>query len=372
MRVVVTGCTGLIGWHTHARLHAENCAAMFSGDPVPYDIVALDHEAFDDDVSLASALEGADAVLHCAGVNRAPDDELEAANPAIALRLTQFCRRVGVAPHIVYANSIHADVQTPYGRSKRHAGKIFEKAPGLYTNLILPHVFGEGARAFYNNVTATLINQILADEVSLINAEGQVRLLHVGVAAQAAIDAMRNRIAGKISPEPYPISVPDLYKRLRKFHDCYRSNIYPDLSEQFDRDLFNCYRAATYPDSWPRLLPLHTDARGILFEAVKGGGGQVFLSTTKPGVTRGDHFHLSKIERFLVVQGEATIRIRKVLSDKVWEYNVSGALPAPVDMPTLHTHSIENTGKEDLLTLFWTHDLFDASNPDTFADKVLQ
>ena len=119
-------------------------------------------------------------------------------------------------------------------------------------------------------------------------------------------------------------------------------------------------------------MKLNTDARGTLFEAVKGGGGgQTFLSTTNPGVTRGDHFHLAKVERFLVVQGEAVIRIRKVLEDTISEYRVSGDAPAPVDMPTLHTHSIENVGEGELLTLFWTHDLFDPANPDTFADKVL-
>jgi UDP-2-acetamido-2,6-beta-L-arabino-hexul-4-ose reductase len=137
--------------------------------------------------------------------------------------------------------------------------------------------------------------------------------------------------------------------------------------------LFNSYRAALYPDGFPRPLALNTDARGTLFEAVKGGGGgQTFLSTTKPGVIRGDHFHLNKVERFLVVQGNAVIRIRKFMSDEVLEYHVSGDTPASVDMPTLHTHSIENTGDADLLTLFWTHDLFDPENPDTFADKVLK
>jgi UDP-2-acetamido-2,6-beta-L-arabino-hexul-4-ose reductase len=124
---------------------------------------------------------------------------------------------------------------------------------------------------------------------------------------------------------------------------------------------------------FPRPLKLNTDARGTLFEAVKGGGGgQTFLSTTLPGVTRGNHFHLNKVERFLVVQGEAVIRIRKVLSDEVWEYRVCGAQPAYVDMPTLHTHSIENVGETELVTLFWTHDLFDPANPDTFADEVLK
>jgi UDP-2-acetamido-2,6-beta-L-arabino-hexul-4-ose reductase len=206
-----------------------------------------------------------------------------------------------------------------------------------------------------------------------VNPEGQVQLLHAGTAAQTAIDAVTTGTVGRIEPAPRPMSVPDLYETLRHFHDGYLRNIFPDLSEPFDRDLFNTYRAATYPNRWPRPLRLNSDPRGCLFEAVKGGGGgQTFLSTTKPGITRGDHFHLAKVERFLVVQGEAVIRIRKVLSDEVWEYRVSGDTPAPVDMPTLHTHSIENIGDTDLLTLFWTHDLFDPAKPDTFADKVQQ
>ena len=106
---------------------------------------------------------------------------------------------------------------------------------------------------------------------------------------------------------------------------------------------------------------------------MKGGsGGQTFLSTTRPGITRGDHFHLHKVERFLVVKGEAIIRIRKVLTDTVWEYRVSGENPAPVDMPSLHTHSIENVGDVELITAFWTNEMFDPNNPDTYADKVVK
>lgn len=373
MKVVITGAAGLIGWHAHARLHAANCAVRFRGEEAPFSLVALDHAGFEDDATLAAAVREAGAVLHFAGVNRAPDDVVEAANPAIARRLVDACRAAGSAPHIAYANSTHAVSDTPYGRSKRIAGEVLAAGPGPYTNMVLPHIFGEGARPHYNNVTATLIAQILAGETPSINPEGRVRLLHAGAAAQVVIDAVVTGTTGRIEPEPHPTAVPDLFARIKGFHDLYAANIYPDLTDPFDRDLFNSYRAATYPGAWPRALRLNTDARGTLFEAVKGGGGgQTFLSTTKPGVTRGDHFHLAKVERFLVVQGEAIIRIRKVLSDQVWEYRVSGDKPAAIDMPTLHTHSIENTGDTDLLTLFWTHDLFDPANPDTFADKVLK
>ncbi|MBM1689171.1 NAD-dependent epimerase/dehydratase family protein [Sulfitobacter geojensis] len=371
-RIVVTGASGLIGWHAHARLHAANCAAQFKGFPEPYDIVALDHASFQDDAMLRVALTGADAVLHFAGVNRAPDDEVETGNPAIARRLAAACGHANISPHIVYANSTHAASDTTYGRSKRIAGEVLDATVSRYSDLVLAHVFGEGARPFYNNVTATLIARLLVGEVPELNSEGQVQLLHAGAAAQAAIDAIEAGQTGLIQPAFRRMSVLELFAKLQGFHELAQKNIYPDLSDPFDVALFNSYRAATYPDDWPRLLRLNTDARGTLFEAVKGGGGgQCFLSTTEPGVTRGDHFHLDKVERFLVVQGEAVIRIRKVISDVVWEYPVNGAVPAPVDMPTLHTHSIENVGEGPLLTLFWTHDLFDPQNPDTYADKVL-
>jgi len=371
-RVVITGAKGLIGWHAHVRLHASNRAALFNGEDAPFDIVALDHTDFDDDASLQNALNGAQAVLHFAGVNRAPDDKIEAENPRIASRLVDACKIAKVAPHIVYANSTHAANDTPYGRSKRRAADVLNEAPGPFSNLILPHIFGEGARPFYNNVTATLIDNILKEETPNINAEGRVQLLHAGAAAQAAIDSMQDRIGKRIEPPSREIKVPELYKTLKGFHDSYLVNVYPNLADDFYRDLFNSYRVATYPYGWPRRLRLNIDARGTLFEAIKGGGGgQTFLSTTKPGVTRGNHFHLTKVERFLVIQGEAIIRVRKVLSQEVWEYNVCGDVPTPIDMPTLHTHSIENIGSSDLITLFWTNDLFDPDNPDTFSEKVL-
>lgn len=372
-KLVVTGSAGLIGWHAAARIHAANCAARFEGRDEPFELVTLDHEGFEDTARLRRAVTGAVGVLHFAGVNRGPDDVVEAANPAIAQRLADACGAESAMPHIVYANSTHAVSDTPYGRSKRIAGEILSRVGGRYTNLVLPHIFGECARPRYNNVTGTFIEAVLAGETPDINPDGQLSLLHAGAAAQAGLDSIVSAQTGTIRPDARDITVNDLFSMLQGFHTNYLANIYPDLSDPFAVALFNSYRAAHYPERFPRAMNLNNDARGTLFEAVKGGGGgQTFFSTTKPGVTRGDHFHLSKVERFLVVQGEAIIRIRKILSDEVWEYHVSGNTPAAVDMPTLHTHSIENIGATDMLTLFWTHDMFDPANPDTFAEKVLK
>ncbi|HUF57637.1 MAG TPA: NAD-dependent epimerase/dehydratase family protein [Thermohalobaculum sp.] len=373
MRIVVTGAAGLLGTHAAIRLHALNCAARFRGEREPFDLVRLDRAGFGDPDRLAGAVAGAAAVLHFAGVNRGPDAGVETANPAIAEALAAACRTAGAAPHVVYANSIHAGGATAYGRSKAQAGAILAAIGGPYTDLVLPHVFGEGARPHYNNVTATLIDRLLAGETPEVNRQGRVALLHAGAAADAAIAAARDGVTGEVRPEPRPMSVPDLLEKLRSFHALDGADIYPDLSDPFDAALYNTYRAATYPGRWPRALRLNSDRRGRLFEAARGGGGgQTFVSATEPGVTRGDHFHLAKVERFLVLAGEAVVRMRKALGHEVWQWRVSGDAPAALDMPTLHSHSIENVGPGPLLTLFWTSEIFDASRPDTYADPVLQ
>jgi UDP-2-acetamido-2,6-beta-L-arabino-hexul-4-ose reductase len=371
-KVVVTGAAGLIGWHASARLHAANCAAGFRKQPKPYDLVCVDHSQYCDAAYLSNAMQGADAVLHFAGINRGSDDEVERGNPAIAAQLIEACRASGTSPHIVYANSIHHESDTPYGRSKRLAGEMLEAVAGRFTNLVLPHIFGECARPHYNNVTATFIDDVVTGKVSAINPDGRLSLLHAGVAADAAITSVRDEQTGLLKPDARLIGVPELFAKISGFQAAYLEGIYPDLSDPFEIALFNSYRTALYPSSFPRPLRLNKDPRGVLFEAVKGGGGgQTFLSWTEPGVTRGDHFHLGKVERFLVLEGEAVIRIRKVLGETIWTYRVSGSSPAAVDMPTLHTHSIENVGGRPLLTLFWTNDIFNSQYPDTFADPVI-
>lgn len=374
MKIVVTGAGGLLGWHAAAHVHARNANARFRGETAPFQLVMLDRKGFSDETCLQDAVRGADAVLHFAGVNRAPEEEVvEHGNPAIAETLLRACRAVDAAPHIVYANSVHADADTPYGRSKRKAGEILASFGSCFTDLVLPHIFGERGRPNYNNVTATFIDAVIRGDEPVVNPEGTVHLLYAGHAVETAIESVAYGVEGRVEPTSRPVPVPELLQRVQSFHAAWQTNIYPDLADPFELALFNSYRAALYPDGFPRLLELNSDERGTLFEAVKGGsGGQTFLSWTEPGVTRGNHFHLRKVERFLVLEGEAIIRIRPLLRDEIWEYRVSGSVPAAVDMPTLHTHSIENTGNRPLLTLFWSHELFDPVNPDTYFDPVLK
>jgi UDP-2-acetamido-2,6-beta-L-arabino-hexul-4-ose reductase len=165
--------------------------------------------------------------------------------------------------------------------------------------------------------------------------------------------------------------VVDLYERLKAFHESYLIDVFPDLTDPFDLALFNSYRTAGFPAYYPKAMKPHRDARGTLFETSRArSASQTFISTTVPGQTRGDHFHTDLVERFLVVSGRATIRIRRVLTDEVHSFEVDGNEPVAVDMPPLHTHHIENTSDQDVITYFWSHRLFDPSNPDTFADPV--
>ena len=161
---------------------------------------------------------------------------------------------------------------------------------------------------------------------------------------------------------------------LHEFEASYASGEFPDLSSPFRVELFNTYRAALFPQRYPLPLDPRTDARGTFVETVRsrGGEGQSSISTTAPGVTRGEHYHLSKIERFAVVQGRATIALRRMFHDDVVEFEVSGEEPCAVDMPVGWVHNITNTGDDVLLTQFWSHELFRPDAPDTFPHPVTQ
>lgn len=372
MKIVITGAAGLLGWHCGARLHAANCAARYKGENSPYQLELVDRARFSDPDALTEALVGAGAVLHFAGVNRGTDAEVAEGNPAIAEALVAACRSANAFPHIVYANSTHSRMDSIYGISKRTAGEILARLGSSYTNLILPHIFGECARPNYNNVTATLIHALWNGETPEINPEGRVELLHAGAAAQLAISAVLENRTGTLAPEGKAMSTVELFEHLWDFHASYSDNVFPVLSDPFDLALFNTYRTGGYPAHCPKAMRPNTDHRGTLFECSRAlGASQTFLSTTLPGQLRGDHFHTDLVERFLVVRGKATIRIRKVLTDEVHSFEVSGDEPVAIDMPPLHTHHIENNSDDTVLTYFWAHRLFDPGNPDTFADPVL-
>lgn len=366
MRVVVTGSDGLIGRHVRCRLHAEP----------GFEAVPIDRPSFTCPQTLAVLVAGCDAIIHLAGMNRGDDDEIEQENPAIARSLVKAMETAAVRPHVVFSSSTHLDRDTAYGRSKRNAGHILAnwatRTGGRFTNLILPHVFGEGGRPFYNSVVSTFCYQVAHGETPAIDHDGELELLHAQEVAGLCIDMIRAQSAVDIRPRGQRMRVSELLERVTGMAERYNDGVMPAFPSALDLSLFNTYRSYLFPDSYPRPLTLNSDQRGSLFEAVKTDhGGQAFLSTTHPGITRGDHFHFQKVERFLVLQGQAVIRVRHILDDQVTEFDVDGREPVFIDMPTLHTHSITNIGDGELLTLFWAHEILDPDNPDTYRDPVL-
>ncbi|MBT9455999.1 MAG: NAD-dependent epimerase/dehydratase family protein [Burkholderiaceae bacterium] len=360
-RIAITGAAGLLGWHAF-------CALTAQGSATP---IRISRATFEDAQALAEALRGCDAVLHCAGVNRADPDVVETANPRIAQKLVDALERTGTRAHIVYTNSTQAGTDTPYGRSKQQAAQILEhwcsqhQVP--FTNLIVPNVFGEGGKPFYNSVVSTFCHQLARGEQPSVLVDRELSLVHALDVAEAMLAALDPVAPGTKGFEGTTLRVSDLLAKLRDLSSTYARGELPMVAAPFDRALFNTYRSYLYPDMYPTSLTPRTDQRGRLVEVVRAhGGGQTFVSSTRPGITRGNHYHLRKIERFVVLQGQATIRLRKLGDEHVQTFDVSGEAPVVVDIPTLHTHNITNTGDTELTTLFWTNEFFDPARPDTF------
>ena len=311
-------------------------------------------------------------------MNRGPEAAVEEINLEIAQQLTDALRRTRSRPAIAYASSTHVTRDTGYGRGKRAAGEMLAAwgadAGARVGNFILPHVFGEFGKPFYNSVVSTFCQQLALGDRPHIDVDGELELLHAQeVAKQFTQWLERQDIqGGTLRLQGSPMLVSELLACLESLLVRYVDlSVVPDLNTDIRLRLFNTLRSYLYPSHYPRAVKLNKDSRGELFEAVKTDqGGQAFLSTTVPGITRGNHWHLQKIERFMVIRGRGTIRIRRLFSNEVLTFEVSGEAPAYIDIPTLHTHSITNTGEGLLQTMFWANEIFDPARPDTYPEVV--
>jgi len=365
VKIGITGSDGLIGWHLRAYLRV-----------IRDDEVRLaNRTTFAEPARIGAFVTDLDAIIHFAGVNRGEELEVEAANVALARELAAACERKGSRPFLVFANSTQEGQDTGYGRGKRAAAEILQawatRSGARFTNLILPHVFGEFGRPFHNSVVSTFCHQLSRGETPQIIADGRLELLHAQDVAVQCLDVIREDRRGQIRLTGSPLIVSELLARLTKMRDSYGSHILPPLDSPLDVRLFNTLRSYLFPAHYPVDVTLRTDTRGTLFEVIKSsGGGQVFMSTTHPGITRGNHFHTRKVERFLVAGGDAEICLRKLFSDRITRFKVSGAKPCYVDIPTFHAHNITNVGESELVTLFWANEIFDPTDPDTYAEPV--
>ncbi|MGA5301794.1 NAD-dependent epimerase/dehydratase family protein [Nucisporomicrobium flavum] len=356
--LVLTGAGGFLGWHVRVL-------ARSLGMPEP---ILIDRTVLSQPETLASALNGADRVVHIAGINRGNPEEVATGNIELSRQLCAGLKACSTPPKtVVFANSIQANNGTPYGDGKAAAAVLLSETTRWlgsdFVDVLLPNLFGEHGRPHYNSVVATFCRVLADGGKPQVNGDRELDLMHATDAASILL--------GTVSDSPaVRRTVRDLADQLTYFASTYRTAEIPELADRFDVRLFNTYRSHLAPA--PFGLTRHADARGSLVETVKvhGGGGQTFCSSTIPGVTRGQHFHLAKVERFVVVRGEAEICLRRVLHDDILRFRVAGDEPAVVDMPTMWAHSITNTGTGDLTTLFWSNDLFNPTHPDTFPEPV--
>ncbi|MCM0605486.1 MAG: NAD-dependent epimerase/dehydratase family protein [Xanthomonadaceae bacterium] len=361
MRIGITGSQGLLGWHLSCFLSTQKDVEIKRG-----------HRAeFESSSALSDFVKSCDVIIHCAGMNRGDESLVAQTNIKLTEQLVSALKNSQVK-QVLFANSTHIDRQTAYGESKRTSAKILgewaKESHGVFTDIVFPGIFGEQGKPFYNSVVSTFCHQIANGEKTEVHQDSEIELIHASEASQIFWNAITNKTKEQLRPAGTKIRVTEVLVRITEFSKSYASNIVPDLRDDFDLYLFNTYRSYLFPKHYPVSLELKSDPRGTLFEAEKNkNGGQAFVSTTVPGITRGNHFHIRKIERFCVIQGQAKIQIRKLYSDQVHEFDVSGIKPQYIDMPTLHTHNITNTGKDTLLTLFWSGDIFDPKNTDTYS-----
>lgn len=345
-----------------------------------YEIVDISRPYFHEKkADLPGVVKRCDVIVHLAGAHpgNTPVDDIPGINMDLADTLLKACDEAGATPRIIFASSTHIERDTVYGRSKRAVGEKLlawgERAGAIVTNLVIPNEFGEWGKPFHNTVVSTFAHQIIHGEESTINAEGEIELIYTQDVIARIEELIRTPQSGNIRIKGMLITVGDLYRILRAMHESYVGTLtVPPAESPLHRQLFNTLRTHLWRAGWyPRALELRSDARGSLFEmAREHTGGQAFISTTVPGAVRGNHYHMRKLERFCVIKGEAEIKVRDPLTGETSTFRVTGEQPVFIDMPTFAPHNITNIGSGELITGFWTDEVFDPQDPDTYAQVV--
>jgi UDP-2-acetamido-2,6-beta-L-arabino-hexul-4-ose reductase len=371
LNIGITGQNGFIGTHLFHTIGLY---------PHEFMRVEFKRSFFDSDDQLDSFVMRCDVIFHLAAVNRHENlDLLFNLNASLAKKLVASLYRTGRTPHVIMASSSQEELDNPYGKSKKKARELIAKwakeSGANFAGMIIPNVFGPFGRPFYNSVIATFCYQISRNQVPEIKIDKKLNLIYVGELIQIFLSEIKSEISKPKSLviSSYQANVSEILEKLKVFKSLYQDKgEIPSLPSHFDVQLFNTYRCfMDIGNYFPRKFNSHKDERGTFVELVRLGiGGQVSFSTTIPGVTRGNHFHTRKIERFAVVRGISLIQLRKIGTNQVLEFYLDGNEPSYVDMPIWYTHNIKNIGDEELLTVFWINEPFQPSDPDTYYEMV--
>ncbi|MEG6612844.1 capsular polysaccharide biosynthesis protein CapF [Pseudoclostridium thermosuccinogenes] len=369
MKILVTGAKGFIGKNLVAELKNRKYMDVFEYDK-------------DTDPSLLDEYcRKADFVFHLAGVNRPKEQsEFMEGNFGFTSILLDTLKKYHNNCPVMISSSIQAELNNPYGKSKK-AGEdlLFEYGKETGTKVLVyrfPNVFGKWCRPNYNSAVATFCYNISHNLPITINDPNVVmRLVYIDDVVDELINALNgkeNRVGNFCEvPIVHTIKLGEIADLLYSFKKSREERSIPDMSDAFTKKLYSTYLSYLPEDQFSYELKMNVDNRGSFTEFIKTPErGQVSVNISKPGITKGNHWHHTKNEKFLVVSGKGVIRFRKVDSDEIIEYYVSGDKLEVVDIPPGYTHNIENLGDTDMVTIMWANECFDPEKPDTYYLEV--
>ena len=359
MKVLITGANGFVGKNLCASLPEHELCRYGSG-------------------SCLSELDGycrdAGFVFHLAGVNRPKEEkEFMEGNAGFTSLLLEALKKHGNTCPIVFSSSTQAELDNPYGRSKRAAEDIL-KAYGAQTGAKVtiyrfPNIFGKWCRPNYNSAVATFCNNIARSLPITVNGpDTELTLAYI----DDVIGEFKHALDGRPSEVVvHKATLGHIAELLESFKDSRKSLSVPDLSGPFVKKLHAAYQSYLPEDGFSYPLKANTDDRGSFTEILRTERhGQFSVNITKPGIVKGNHWHNTKNEKFMVAAGEGVVRFRRIDCSEVYEYRVSGGNPEVVDIPPGYTHNIENLGNTDLVTFMWCSEAFDPERPDTVFLEV--
>ncbi|WP_304226137.1 NAD-dependent epimerase/dehydratase family protein [Gracilinema caldarium] len=367
--IIVTGAKGFIGKNLILALKRQKSISV------------IEYDKDDTYEKLEKSLAIADVVFHLAGVNRPQNlEDFNTGNVGLIKQILQILKTIKNPPPIIMTSSIQADLDNPYGVSKKTAEEEIKKYWLETGNKIciyrLPNVFGKWCKPFYNSVVATFCYSLTHNEpITIIDKDKEINFIYIDDVVSTLIKHLENNVkyqAEPIIPGPtYAITLGRLAEILQQCLHIRKGGDLPDFSDKLQKYLYSTF--LSYYDTSDIIYNAEKkeDQRGYLFELIKSKyAGQIFVSRTLPGVTRGNHYHDTKVEKFCILDGSAVIKLRHMVTGEINEIYVEGYECKIIDIPPGWTHNITNIGKTDLITLFWANEVYNPNNPDTYYSEV--
>lgn len=382
MNILVTGAGGFLGRNLVSQLRNIQSGRVFNCK-ISNDLTVFEYDVDNDPTDLDEYCKNADFVFNLAGVNRPKDQsEYMKGNFGFASILLEILKKYNNTCPVMISSSIQAALDNPYGKSKRAGEQLmFNYAMETGAKVLVyrfPNVFGKWCRPNYNSAVATFCYNIANDLPIQVNDRGAVlKLVYVDDVVNELIGALTGdeHLDGDYCfvPTIYEMTLGDIVDMLYSFKRSRDVLSLPNMGDAFTKKLYSTYLSFLPENGFSYPLKMNVDNRGSFTEIIRTvGQGQFSVNVSKPGITKGNHWHHTKNEKFVVVSGKGVIRFRNMneTDGKIIEYFVSGENIEVIDIPTGYTHNIENLGDSDLVTFMWSNECFDPENPDTYFEEV--